>query len=96
MSSALITVTTKPADTTWFNAANPEAAKRYANWAKSQPGFVTSSTQRVAPNTIQNIVIFDTQENLEAFVAAMAQNADHQAREAYKNLHGQVSTVVIR
>lgn len=96
MSSALITVTTKPADTTWFNVANPDAAKRYSDWARSQPGYITASTQRIAPNTIQNIVIFDTQENLEAFVAAMAQHPDHQAREAYKNLHGQVSTVVIR
>lgn len=96
MSYAMITVTTKPADTVWFNVANPEAAKRQANWTKSQPGFVTSSTQRVAPNTIQNVVIFDSQENLDAFIAALAGNADNQAREAYKAEHGQVSTVTVR
>ena len=96
MSSAMITVTTKPADTVWFNVANPEVAKRYGDWARSQPGYVTSSTQRVAPNTIQNIIIFDTQENLDAFMAAMAANPDHQEREAYKASHGQVSTTTIR
>jgi len=96
MSSAMITVTTKPADTTWFNVAHPDVAKSYADWARAQPGYITGSTQRIAPNTIQNIVIFDTQENLEAFIAAMAQNPDHQAREAYKAEKGQVSTVVVR
>lgn len=96
MSSAMITVTTKPADTVWFSIAEPTVAKRSAEWARIQPGFVTSSTQRIAPNTIQNIVIFDTQANLDAFVAALAANPDNQAREAYKTTHGQVSTTTIR
>lgn len=96
MSSAMITVTTKPADTTWFNVAQPQIARRYGEWARSQTGFVTSSTQRIAPNTIQNIIIFDTQENLDAFVIAMAANPDYQTREAYKAEHGQISTTTIR
>lgn len=92
----MITVTTKPADTVWFNVAEPETARRAGEWAKSQPGYVTSSTQRIAPNTIQNIIIFDTQEHLEAFMAALASNPDNQTREAYKAAHGQVSTVTVR
>lgn len=96
MSSALITVTTKPADTAWFNIADRVTSRRYGEWAKSQPGYVTSSTQRVAPNTVQNIIIFDTQANLDAFMTAMAANADHQTREAYKAAHGQVSTTTVR
>ena len=96
MSSAMITITTKPADTVWFNVAEPEVAKRAGEWARSQPGYITSSSQRVAPNTIQNIIIFDSQENLDAFIAALALNPDNQAREAYKAAHGQVSTVTVR
>ena len=96
MSSALITVTTKPADTVWFNVAEPAVAKRYGDWARSQAGYVTSSTQRVAPNTVQNIIIFDSKENLDAFMAAMATHPDHLTRDAYKAAHGQVSTVLVR
>lgn len=96
MSSAMITVTTKPADTVWFSIAEPVVAKRSGDWAKTQPGYITSSTQRIAPNTIQNIIIFDTQANLDAFMMALAANADNQAREAYKSTHGQVSTVTVR
>lgn len=96
MSSAMITVTTKPADTTWFSIAEPEAARRAAQWTLSQPGYVTGSTQRIAPHTIQNIVIFDTEDHLNAFMAAQSVNEDHRAREAYKAAHGQVSTVTVR
>lgn len=92
----MIAVTTKPADKTWFNVVNPEAARRIAAWVKTQPGFITSSSQRIAPNTIQTIVLFDTQANLEAFTAALASNADNQAREAYKTATGQVTTVVVK
>lgn len=95
MSSAMIVVTTKPADTAWFAAAHPDAVKRLADWAKAQPGFITSSIQRIAPNTMQNIAIFDTRANLDAFVAALAAHPDNQAREEYKAANGQVSTVTL-
>lgn len=93
MSYAMITVTTKPADTVWFNVADPAAAARINTLVRALPGFITASTQRVAPNTVQNIVIFDTKENCDAMVALMQSNADFQAKEAYKASHGQVSTV---
>lgn len=93
MSYAIITVTTKPSDTTWFNLTYPGAAKRIAEWVKTLPGFVTASSQRIAPNTSKAIVIFETQAQAEAFLAATADNADWQSREAYKAARGQVSTV---
>lgn len=93
MSYAMITITTKPADTVWFNIANPGAAARLNTLVRAMPGFITASTQRVAPNTMQNIVIFDTKEHLDALVALMATDADFVAKEAYKTAHGQSSTV---
>lgn len=95
MSSALITVTTKPADTSWFTVAVRDTARRVGQWAKSQPGYVASSTQRVAPNTVQTIIMFDTRANLDLFMIALDANPDHQAREAYKTAHGQVSTTSV-
>lgn len=93
MSYAIITETTKPSDTTWFNLTYPAAAKRIGEWAKTQPGFVTASTQRVAPNKSKSIAIFETQAQAEAFLAAAPNNADWQAREAFKAARGQVSEV---
>ena len=83
MSHALITVTIKPSDSVWFGVAQPDAAKRIRQWTKTQPGYVASSKQRIAPHTYQSIVIFDTAENLAAFVAAMATNADIASSTAY-------------
>lgn len=96
MSYALITVTIKPSDSVWFGKAQPDTSKRMAEWTKTQPGYVSASAQRIAPNTFQNIVIFDTKEHLAAFVAAQATNADCQARDAYKAANGQSSTQVQR
>lgn len=96
MSYAMITITTKPADTVWFNIAQPAVSRRAGEWSRTQPGYITSSVQRIAPNTLQNIIIFDTQANLDAFAAGLASNPDHLAREAYKATHGQVSTVTVR
>ena len=94
MSYALITVTIKPADTVWFGISEPDTAKRITDWTKIQPGFVTGSVQRIAPNTSQNIVIFDTQEHLTAYVTALATNADELAKQAYKAAHNQTSTQI--
>lgn len=96
MSYALITVTIKPSDSVWFGKAQPDTAKRMAEWTKTQPGYVSGSAQRIAPNTFQNIVIFDTKENLAAFVAGQATNPDFQARDAYKAANGLTSTQVQR
>jgi len=93
MSYAIITVTTKPSDTTWFNLTYPGAAKRIAEWVQAQPGFVTASSQRIAPNTSKSIAIFETEAQANAFLAAAASNEDWQSREAYKAARGQVSTV---
>lgn len=93
MSSAvLIITTTKPADTQWFSAANPDAARRARAWTRTQPGYVTSSVQRIAPNVAQNILVFDSLENLNAFRAVAINNADHIARNAYNVEHGITST----
>lgn len=95
MSVALITVTTKPADTSWFNVAQPDLAKSYATWVRRQPGFIAMSTQRITQNISQNVVIFDTKENLDAFVATRAENPDYKAREEYKTRHNQTTVVTI-
>lgn len=95
MSYAIITETTKPADTKWFNRVYPGAAKRLAEWLATQPGFVSASSQRIAPNKSRSIVIFETQEHAEAFQAAAAANAEWQAREAFKSARNQVSAATI-
>jgi hypothetical protein len=93
MSYAIITVTTKPADTSWFNLTFPIAARRIGQWIQTQPGFVAASAQRIAPNTSRSIAIFETQAQANAFLAATADNEDWQAREAFKAARGQTSEV---
>lgn len=93
MSYAIITVTTKPADTAWFSSTYPAAAKRIGEWVATQPGFVTASSQRIAPNTAKSIAIFETQAQAEALLAAVVSNADWQAREAFKAARSQVSQI---
>ena len=93
MSYAIITVTTKPADTTWFNLTYPAAAKRINQWVQTQPGYITGSSQRVAPNVSRSIAIFEAKAQADAFLAATADNADWQAREAYKAARNQVSEI---
>ncbi len=83
MSVTVKTTSVKPAGIQWFTQANPAAGRRLIAWVQGQPGVLSSMGRVTAPNTFTSVTVFESQAAYTAFQAAIAANADAQARQAY-------------
>lgn len=83
MSVTVKTTSVKPAGIQWFSQANPAAGRRLIAWVQGQPGVQSAVGRVTAPNTFTAITVFESQAAYTAFQAAIAANADAQARQAY-------------
>lgn len=83
MTVTVKTTTVKPAGIQWFGQSNAAAGRRLVAWVQSYPGVLSAVGKVTAPNTYTNITVFENAAAHEAFQAAIAANADAQARQAY-------------
>jgi len=88
-------IITKPAGTQ-FRARQvvPGTTKTMAQWAKDQPGVLGVRNRRLNKNKIVKTVRFADQAAMDAFLAALDANPEHQARQEYNAANG--ITVVTR
>lgn len=96
MSISVKNVSVKPAGIQWFGQANPVAARRLIAWVQAQPGVLSAIGRVTAPNTYTTLTVFESQAAYDAFQAALAANADAQARQAYATAQGfEITTEIL-
>lgn len=100
MAYTLTTITAKPTAATWYPDSGGTAAAdatAYRAWIKTNAGFVTSYSIRLAglrPAShvaVKNISVWESLADYNAFVAARATQAYYIALQAYNLTNGIVS-----
>lgn len=87
--------TVKPADKAWWSASNASALTQLKEWHKAFPGMVSVRGSTVDANTVQSVLTFNQMSDYNAYQAACNSNASYQARKAYNQANGIVTTVTI-
>ena len=89
-------LSTKPANVAWFVQSGPMATSTLGNMRAfdlGSTGYLDSGMAMVDKNTVHNLVVFDTQANGDAWLAAKATQADWMVHDAYFTAQG-ITTVV--
>ena len=88
------TVVDKPAGTA-FRAPQLIAGTSLSlgAWTRQQAGVIKSRVRRTGVNRIVSTITFTDQAAAEAYLAALANNSEYQARQAYNAANGITSTV---
>jgi len=84
--------TTKPANVQWYRQVNKNSVDQLDDWAKTLPGFISSTLVSKTDTQRVKIYEFDTQANFNAFLNARKARADHAARKAYNQTNNIVTT----
>ena len=81
--TTLISITTRPENTLWFNQVEPEKIKQLTSWVKEYPGLLSVSGKQINITTWQNIYMFESKERCDQFLADREQHPIQIERTAY-------------
>lgn len=82
--TTLISITTRPENTLWYNQAQPEKIKQLASWVKAYPGLLSVSGKQINITTWQNIYMFESKERCDQFLSDRSQHPVQIERTAYQ------------
>jgi hypothetical protein len=86
----LISVTTRPENTLWFNQVEPEKIKQLTSWTKEYPGLLSVSGKQLDIVTWQNVYEFESKERCDQFLSDRANHPIQIERTAYMANYNQV------
>ena len=90
---------TKPANIDWFSKSGQSAyatSVAIDNWNHSVEGFILSFGQNLSiDNVYRHVVVFDTQINGDAWLAAKVTQPNYVIRDAYFKANGITEVVTI-
>ena len=87
----------KPAEALWFwdvDQASYNTNTQINNWMKQQPGYVKHTWKSVDSNNGTVRQVWESQQQLEAMLAARESNPDYIAKLAHETAVGITRTVV--
>jgi hypothetical protein len=88
----LISVTTRPENTLWFNQAEPEKNQQLKTWIRSYPGMLSVLGKQLNITTWQIVYEFESKERCDQFIADRDQHPVHIERTAYLAANNQIVT----
>jgi hypothetical protein len=93
MTYVVQTVAKKQAGAEWWAKSNPEAAKRLGAFVKGLGLVQRRVKKKLDANTVASRAFFADEAAYNQYLAAVANNADFQAREAWSRNAGQTAEV---
>jgi len=98
MAYVIKTVSTKPSAEVWYSQSGGSAVTTLSNivaWDKASPGYLDTTGHSITADMFENFIIFDTQINGDAWLAAKVTQPDWVIHTAYYSAHGIISVETI-
>ena len=79
----LISITTRPENTLWFNQAEPEKVKELKEWIQNYPGLLSVSGKQLDSTTWENVYEFESKSRCDQFLSDRANHPIQIERTEY-------------